>query len=194
MSQRGLQFEKGEYYHIYNRGCNKEDIFRDKENYVYLLRLMEEGIVAYDATLVAYCLMPNHYHLLARQDSETPISELMQDVFNRYAKALNQWVGRRGTLFEERFKAKHIDKEEYLMHLCRYIHLNPLQAGLVKWVEEWEFSDYLEWVGKRPIRFADPRIIRASFQTPEAYERFVLDHTASEEFSRKHKKYLFDTQ
>jgi REP element-mobilizing transposase RayT len=154
---------------------------------------MEEGIVAYDATLVAYCLMPNHYHLLARQDSETPISELMQDVFNRYVKALNQRVGRRGTLFEDRFKAKHIDKEEYLMHLCRYIHLNPLQAGLVKWVEEWEFSDYLEWVGKRPIRFADPRIIRASFQTPEAYERFVLDHTASEEFSRKHKKYLFDT-
>jgi hypothetical protein len=117
---------------------------------------------------------------------------MMQDVFNRYVKALNKWVGRSGTLFEERFKAKHIDKEEYLIHLCRYIHLNPIQAGLVSSVEQWEFSDYLEWIGKRPIRFADPGIIRANFRTPGAYKRFVLDHTASEEFSRKHKKYLFD--
>jgi putative transposase len=192
MSQRGLQFDKGEYYHLYNRGCNKDDIFRDKENYVHLLHLMEEGLQKYDATLAAYCLMPNHYHLLLRQDSDTPISELMQDVFNRYAKALNKWAGRSGTLFEERFKAKHVDKEEYLMHLCRYIHLNPLKAGLVRSVDEWEFSDYLEWIDKRPIRFADPDIIRVNFQTPEAYARFVLDHTASEEFSCKHKKYLFD--
>ncbi|MDP2886695.1 MAG: transposase [Ignavibacteria bacterium] len=192
MSQRELRFEKGEYYHVYNRGCNKEDIFRDKENYVYLLRLMEKGLETYDATLAAYCLMPNHYHLLLRQDSETPISEFIQDIFNRYVKGFNAWCGRSGTLFEERFKAKHIDNEDYLMHLCRYIHLNPLRAGLVKSIEDWGFSDYLEWIGKRPIRFADPGIIRASFRTPEAYVRFVMDHAASKEFELTHRNYLLD--
>jgi len=192
MSQRRLQFERGEYYHVYNRGCNKENIFRDKQNYVYLTHLFEEGLRIHHATLAAYCLMPNHYHLLLRQDSESPLSDLIQDVFNRYVKAFNAWCGRTGTLFEERFRAIHIDDENYLMHLCRYIHLNPVRAGLVDVIEGWEFSDYLEWIGARQTRFADPLIIHANFPSPNDYVQFVSDHVGSEAFQLKHGEYLLD--
>ncbi|MBI1806821.1 MAG: transposase [Ignavibacteria bacterium] len=81
--RRGAQFIQGGYYHIFNRGCNKANIFRSDENYQYLLRLLRSKIVAYQATVIAYCFMPNHYHILLRQDGEVPLSSVVQGVFNK---------------------------------------------------------------------------------------------------------------
>ena len=147
MSKREVVFLSGQYYHVYNRGANKEPIFRDEQNYLFLLKRIKKYAAQYQIAIIAYCLMPNHYHFLLRQDGEATVSDFMQAVFNSYTKAFNKMYARTGTLFEERFRAIAVQKYEYLLHLCRYIHRNPLNAGLVKHPAEWPFSNYLEWVG-----------------------------------------------
>lgn len=94
--------------------------------------------------MVAYCLMPNHYHFLVRQLSDRALSQWVQMLFNGYSQAINQQLNRKGTLFQNRAKHILIDKDEYLVHLVRYIHYNPVEAGLVHSPEEWQFSNYLE--------------------------------------------------
>ncbi len=131
MARREIAFLPGMYYHIYNRGAGRSLIFRAEENYRFLLRRVRENTTTYDISTIAYCLMPNHYHFAFRQDGDRPISALMQAVFNSYSKAYNKAYHRSGTLFEGPFQAVAIEKFEYLLHLCRYIHRNPLDAGLV---------------------------------------------------------------
>jgi putative transposase len=138
--------------------------------------------------MIAYCLMPNHYHFLMKQGCEIPISEVIQDVFNAYVKAFNKRFGRTGTLFEERFKAKHVDNDNYLIHLCRYIHRNPLEAGLVTDIGLWKYSDYQEWIsGKK-----SSQLVSSLFSRPEDYARFVLEYESSSDVSPTFKNYLFD--
>ena len=192
MPRRSIQFIQGEYYHIYNRGCNREDIFRSEENYLYLLRLLRTSIEEHKVRIIAYCLMPNHYHLLFRQDSEIPVSELIQDVFNRYSKAFNNRFQRTGTLFEGPFKAVRIDKEGYLVHLCRYIHRNPMGAGLVKLPEHWRFSNYLEWIGKRKGRLVDVEFVKSRFESPQEYIEFAMKYEPPEKLNKGLSKYTFD--
>jgi len=192
MAQRKFPFETGGWYHVYNRGCNKEYIFRDRENYAYLLRSMEIGAAKYKVKAVAFCLMPNHYHILLRQEEDGAIGSFMQNVFNRYVKAYNVWCGRSGTLFQGPFKAKLVDHEEYLMYPCRYIHLNPLKARLVRSPGDWEFSDYLVWIGQAKPGLSDPSIVRTDFGTPLDYMQFVLDFAASDEFAAKNQEYVLD--
>ncbi|HEV8537766.1 MAG TPA: transposase, partial [Bacteroidota bacterium] len=111
MARRKIVFAQDQYYHIYNRGCNREDIFRTPENYLYLLRLLGECRDNCPVAIIAYCLMPNHYHFLLRQESDTPLSILIQAIFNAYTKAFNKRYRRSGTLFEGPFEAIHVDKE-----------------------------------------------------------------------------------
>ncbi len=192
MSRRSITFSQGEYYHVYKRGCNREDIFRERENYLYLLRLVGTNIQEHNITVVAYCLMPNHYHFLFRQDGEKTIGECIQKIFNSYTKAFNKRFRRTGTLFEERFRAKHISKQEYLIHLCRYIHRNPVEAKLVTKLEVWEYSNYLEWVGKRDGKLVDLDFVHQHFPTPTHYERFVLDYEPPEKVEDELRWWMFD--
>jgi len=95
-------------------------------------------------------------------------------------------------LFEERFKSKHVDEEEYLVHLCRYIHRNPLDAGLVKSIQDWPFSNYQDWIEKRSDGLIDRDFVNAHFSTPEDYTRFVLDYESPKATEKGLAKYLFD--
>ena len=149
MPYRKVQFAQGESYHIYNRGVGRQPIFREEENYLFLLRRVKEYASAFNIAVIAYCLMPNHYHFLLRQDDQEPASRLPQRVFNSYTKAFNKRYDRTGTLFEGPYKAIHIDQDRYLLHLCRYIHANPVKHGLVSDLEQWPYSNYLEWIGAR---------------------------------------------
>ena len=188
MARRNIHFAPGEYYHVYNRGCNKENIFREEENYLYLSRLINESLQKRQVAMIAYCLMPNHFHFLVRQESEVAISEVIHDIFNRYVKAFNKRYGRTGTLFEERFKVKHVDNDNYLIHLCRYIHRNPLEAGLVSDIGSWKYSDYLEWIGGKK----SGQLVSNLFSGPEDYARFVMEYEKSSEVSSALDDYLFD--
>ena len=136
MGIRKVKFLKNNYYHIYNRGCNKENIFIDDENYIYLLRKIIKYKDEFNISVIPYCLMPNYYHFLFRQDSGILISKFIQRLFNGYTKAINKKYGRNGTLFEGKYHSIEVDNENYLIHLCRYIHRNPFEANLVKNLED----------------------------------------------------------
>jgi hypothetical protein len=99
-------------------------------------------------------------------------------VFNSYTKAYNKRYSHTGTLFEGRYKAIRIDKHEYLLHLCRYIHANPVKHGIVSNLEQWPYSNYHEWLGRREGTLFDPIFARAHFLTTEAYQQFVLNYLA----------------
>jgi len=143
MPYRKAQFAQGQFYGIYNRGVGRQPMFREEENYLFLLRRVQKYASALDITVVAYCMMPNHYHFLLRQDDQVPAGRLPQRVFNSYTKAFNKRYDRTGTLFEGPFKAIHVDQDRYLLHLCRYIHANPVKHGLVSDLEQWPYSNYL---------------------------------------------------
>lgn len=186
-------FLKGNYYHIYNRGCNKENIFFNDQNYVYLLRKIKTSINQFGVAVIAYCLMPNHYHFLLRQETELPLSRWIQWLFNGYVQAVNKQQERSGTLFES--KARHIwvDRDSYLLHLARYIHINPLVANLVSKPEKWLYSNYLEWTDQRNGNLVDKEFIKSYFPESNDYKDFVIDYAVENKLVEQLQKYYLDS-
>jgi putative transposase len=176
MPYRKVRFAQGQFYHIYNRGVAQQPIFREEENYWFLLRRVQKYASAFDIAVVAYCLMPNHYHFLLRQDDQISAGRLPQRVFNSYTKAFNKRYDRTGTLFEGPYKAIHVGQDRYLLHLCRYIHANPVKHGLVSDLEQWPYSNYLEWIGARNGKLVDRAFVREHFPVAGSYRQFVLDY------------------
>ena len=135
--------------------------------------------------------MPNHYHFVLRQDGETPISVFIQRLFQTYTQAFNKQQGRKGPLFEGRFRHVHVDRDEYVIHLCRYVHLNPVTAGLVSDPAEWPYSNYLEWIEARSGTLIDHAFVRQFFPMPDAYVAFVQAHIAPH-IAQQLRPYLLD--
>ncbi|MBN2001656.1 transposase [candidate division KSB1 bacterium] len=191
---RKIKFYKDGYYHLYNRGANRMKIFKSTGNYYFLLKRMAKYIPRFKISMIAYCLMPNHYHFLIRQNSDLDIGKFMQSVFNSYVKAFNNLYGRTGTLFEGPFKNIHVNKEEYLVHLCRYIHRNPIDGKkpLVKDIREWPFSNYLEWIDERAGQLVEREFIQGIMPKPYMYEQFVLNYVPPKKFDDGLRWYLFD--
>lgn len=178
MPARIIPFIAGEHYHLYNRGHNRERIFFERENYLFFLRRLREHLTPV-MDIVAYCLMPTHYHLLVRIKSPetSEVSGAVSNAVRRFAisytKAMNKRYNSVGTLFQGAFQAKHVAQDEYLLHLSRYIHLNPVLNGLVERAGDWEFSSYPEYVGLRSGTLPQPEIVLSQFPPSEAYREFV---------------------
>lgn len=185
MPYRDVEFRAGEYYHLYNRGNNFEPIFFERENYLYFLRQMRKYLIAESVEIVAYCLMPSHYHMLVCLKTDD-LASLMQPFALSYTKAMNKRYGRVGSLFQGRFRAKHVDRDEHLTHLSRYIHLNPVTAALVQRPEDWEFSSYPEFIGMRDGTLPNPAIALSQFSSPDAYRQFVEAYTESDRQAIEH--------
>ncbi len=164
------------YYHIYNRGARQVTIFRKPTNYLFTISKLKEYSQTKQIRVIAYCLMPNHYNFLVRQDSEEPAGDLPQFVFNSYSKAYNKMYLHTGTLFEGRFRAKAIQTTSHLLHLCRYIHGNPVKDGLVAEPGDWHYSNYLEWIEERPGRLVDRDFIKEQFSGSEEYKKFLDEY------------------
>ena len=181
----------GHYYHVYNRGVNRQPIFSDQGNYDFLLRRIRHFLPDYDLTFIAYCLMPNHYHFLIRVESDGELSPFIQRLFNSYTQAYNRQQKRSGTLFEGRAKSKLVPEAKYLLHLVRYIHLNPVQAGLIENPYNWQYSNYLVWTGHRQGTLYDPDLAIEFFSDPAEYEDFVLSEIPSN-LERRLRKYTLE--
>jgi len=181
----------GQYYHVYNRGCNRERIFADDDNYAFLLQRARSFLPDYPLSVIAYCLMPNHYHFLLRPDEDGALPRFVQRLFNSYAQAFNRQQGRSGTLFEARAKSVLVDTDEYVLHLCRYIHLNPVRAGLVAHPGEWPYSSYLEWVEQRDGTLVDRSFVRQYFPTAADFQAFVMSEV-DQSLEQKLKAYYLD--
>ncbi len=147
MSQRKVNFEVGEFYHIYNRGNSKQKIFHDKEDYGRFIKsiFLSNGNNSFKIYFIkndtvyefnrgeplvnigAYCLMPNHFHILVTQTNNGSISKFMQKLTTAYAMYYNEKYKRTGSLFEGKFKSEHIEDDKYLKYIFSYIHLNPIK-------------------------------------------------------------------
>ena len=159
-----VKLEYGNYYHIYNRGNNGENVFTEEQNYHYFLKLYIRHIEP-AADTYAYCLLPNHFHLLIRTKTvdeqeryhqakqerfsktflvfkpKTP-SQAFANLFNAYTKAFNKLYQRTGSLFEKPFERIHVTDDVHFTHLITYIHQNPQKHGLISDFRDWHFSSY----------------------------------------------------
>jgi putative transposase len=123
--------------------------------------------------LIAYCLMPNHYHWFVRQDGLMPVRLLAQKVWKSYANSFNHSHGRHGALFENRFQDLPVDEDDYRRTLCCYIHRNPVAANLAAAPGLWPYSNYLDCIGQRPGTLVDHAFIDTYFGGAAAYQRLI---------------------
>ncbi len=176
MPRRKLRFEQGRYYHVYNRGAGRQGIFRKERDYFNLLELMKEISAICNISIIAYCLLPNHYHWLVRQNGPIGVNKLVARIFGSYSQSFNNRYNRSGTLFEGTFEAILVETDEYLRHLCRYIHANPVRHQLSLSPDLWPYSNYLEFVGRRSGKLVDLAFVAAHFPQPGQYEAYVLSY------------------
>jgi REP element-mobilizing transposase RayT len=150
MSRKPRLHIPGASYHVILRGNARDDIFFDDEDRCRFYLLLQEGVERFEHHIHAFCLMTNHVHL-AVQVGEVPLSKVMQNVSFRYTRWVNWRKSRTGHLFQGRYKAFLIDTDEYLLQLVRYIHLNPVRAGLVTSPGDYPWSSQRAYIGKEVL-------------------------------------------
>lgn len=173
MPYRLETIEPHTFYHIYNRGNNKQKIFFEQENYLYFMRLFRKYLEKYDIDLHAYCLMPNHFHLLVQTGIASNVPQMMHDMMIAYVKAINKRYDRIGHLFQNRYKIKPVQSTEYLLHLSRYIHTNPFFAKLVTVAQDWKYSSYKNYISNAVEDKLSTQFILSHFGMKNNYQAFV---------------------
>jgi putative transposase len=144
---RPLRIEfPGAVYHVTSRGDRRESIFVDDEDRVALLAVVGQGLERFDARMLAFCLMGNHYHFVVHT-RRANLSLLMRHINGVYSQRFNRRHGLVGHLLQGRFKAILVDRDAYLLEVCRYVDLNPVRAALVDAVADWRWSSYRSHVG-----------------------------------------------
>lgn len=170
----------GSFYHVLNRGHGGSAIFIDPQNYGFFLAKFRKYVVDQHPILIAYVLMPNHYHFLLEIILDE-FSHAFQNFTISYVKSRNSSYQRGGTLFQGAFKAKIVSQEEYLLHLSRYIHMNPVNGQIVDRPQDYIYSSYKEYVELRNGTLPHPDIVlnqlvnsktSGVFGTSEVYERY----------------------
>ena len=198
MPRRKEIFVVGEIYHILNRSLGGIPIFQDKNLANRFLKtikyyLSSDSPTSYShsdinfddrdltfsstndsVAILAYCLMPNHFHFILKQNKDNGIRIFIQKLINSYSHFYNLKNGRKGPLFEGTFKAVRVETEEQLLHLSRYIHLNPVSSYLVNHPKNYQYSSFSSYIGKDNPLEVDTTIIMSGFSSPKKYGEFVL--------------------
>jgi putative transposase len=181
------------YYHLFNHAVGSDNLFKEKENYLYFLRKFGQYISPVCKTY-AYCLMPNHFHFLIKvreeerllsfyhalkknrkAEKEPDLSKItmqqFSNFFNAYAKAFNLRYNRRGALFIDYVRRKEVNDERYFSNLIRYIHYNPVHHGFCKNIDDWEFSSYGSILSDRKSALEKEKVLEW-FGSKSDYRRF----------------------
>ena len=190
MAKGTIEWGAGNYYHIYNRGAHRQSIVREATNYEFILKLMKKYMAELSVTVIAYCLMPNHYHWLVRQDGNLRAGLLAQRVFNSYSKAFNNRYDHSGTLFEGPYKPILVKDDSYLRHLCIYIHAQPVKDNITPFLDMWDYSNYHEWMGIRNGTLVDHDFIDNYFPNRGQYRRHLMEYLKSRNLPPKLDAYL----
>lgn len=196
MPYRIIPFVNGEFYHLFTRGVEKQITFSDRRDYSHFIEALfyyqiqnpkprfsthrRSKLFPIDtskkiAEIICYCLMPNHFHLLVKQLQDGGISELMRKLLLSATKYRNTKYNRQGSVFQVPFKAVLIESEEQLLHVSRYIHLNPLVSLLTKDLKSYPWSSYLDFIGLNDNTAVKKEEILNFFKSPKDYEKFVLN-------------------
>ena len=165
-------------YHIYNRGVDKNNIFFQKSDWINFYFKMQKYFKPEYVSVLAYCLMQNHFHLLIYAHSDQFVSKALQPFFVSYVTTINKYQKRVGPLFQGPFKSKEVDSDESLLHLSRYIHRNPVEAGIVLNPDEWRHSSFPVYKGLRRDGFVKTDMILDIMGGLVFYEKFVEDYSS----------------
>ncbi len=152
----------GACYHVMVRGNAGQDLFLDDFDRLRFLSLLDKGVARFRHLIHAYCLMTNHVHLLV-QVADIPLSRIIQNVSFRYTRFVNSTRKRAGHLFQGRYKAVLVDGDTYLLELVRYIHTNPLRAGLVDRLDGYPWSSHSVYLGETTLSWLTTDWVLAHF-------------------------------
>lgn len=190
-----------QYYHIYNRGNNRENLFYKEENYHFFLKKYDYYLSDYLETY-AYCLLPNHFHLLVKvkplemfkfsnflklgkplEDPSEIVSEAFRRFFMSYSKAINKQSARTGSLFQKNFKRKLIEQDAYLLTCAKYIHQNPQKHGICDDFKTYQYSSYGRILIEKPTKLMKKEVINW-FGNNDSYKQlhdtFNIDNNIAE--------------
>jgi len=175
----------GKTFHVYNRAVGGELLFKADNDYRYFLRKMSRFILPI-ANIYAYCLIPNHFHLLLKIKESNDIQELAKidtedyskylssifgNFFNSYSKSFNKVYERQGRLFIQPFKRKSVEYEDYFIVLVNYIHRNPLHHGLVENFKDWKYSSFSSFLSVKTSKL-DRHEVMNYFRTVDHFVNF----------------------
>ena len=191
--RRRDKFAVDNYYHVCNRGVERREIFLSERDFQRFIETLEHCLldkrkpskrnqkpinkvsIESPVEVVAFCLMTNHFHLLLKQHLENGLVAYLQRLSNSYAKYFNTKYKREGPLFQGPFKSVRMESEEHLLHLSRYIHLNPVVAGLVEDPKAYKWSSYNSYINSEERTFVKPQIVLGQFSSIGSYKKFTLD-------------------
>lgn len=210
MPGRLIPIISGEYYHIFNIGISHQQTYTTKRDYCRFINaaryyLFKETPIKYanlsilsledrehlweqlygkcpnQASLLAYCLMPNHFHMVLRQEEDNGIAKFIGNLCNSYTRYFNIRHNRSGPLFQGKFKAVHIQTDEQLLHVVRYVHLNPFTGYVIKSIEDcfsYPYSSLPVYKNENHIKdtLVKKEAILKYFNTIEAFDQFTIDH------------------
>lgn len=194
-------YAENHFYHVYNRGVNKGNIFTDESDYTFFLALLKRYLsaeavrdsigrlvpnYASEVELVAYCLMPNHYHMLIYLNEKPGLEHLMRSVMTAYSRYYNRRHGRVGALFQGNYLASMISSDSYLWQVSRYIHLNPLDIR--KKPLDYPYSSIGYYTGARSAAWVHVEHLVDGASDCQNYTEFVNEDVDShiENISLKH--------
>jgi REP element-mobilizing transposase RayT len=178
--------EPANFYHIFNRGNNRQRIFFTRENYIYFLNKVEKHLLPH-LHMLAYCLMPNHFHFLIFSKENLncgAFSKDLQIMLRSYTRAINKQEDRTGSLFQQNTKIKELLNENleidyrddnYPLTCFHYIHQNPIKSGIVGRMEDWEMSSFQEYVEIRENQLVSIIMARNLLDIPDDPELFVTE-------------------
>lgn len=207
MPGRTILLISGEIYHVFNKGLTGQPIFTNKRDYQrffetiifyqnkntpmryskFLIlsgeereKILENLIKRHDSSveLICYCLMPNHFHLLLRQNENNGISKFIGDLTNSYTRYFNVKNKRHGPLFQGKFKAVRIEDDDQLLHVSRYIHLNPYTSYVVKNIKEisvYPYSSFSEYLKQTKDSSINHEPVLSNFKTKKSFMKFTFD-------------------
>ncbi len=214
---RNIKFIKGQFYHIYNRGVDKRDIFTNTGDFYRFLQSMEDfnvrepiGSIFENSfnqlgssapksgklvNFVVFCLNQNHYHFILEPLVNNGIQKFMHRLSTGYTNYFNEKYKRSGSLFQGRYKAIHINSDEYILHLSAYVNLNhKVHKNLnKKWMENLPKSSFEEYIGKTTKNFCSKSIILEQFPSTKDYKFFcesVLPDILERKKNEKELKYI----
>lgn len=214
MPSRVFPFVNGYFYHIYNRGVEKRPIFEGAWDYSRLVKTIQyyqlsgpkprlSIFLKYKTfkpdshkkiiNVISYCLMSNHFHFLLKQTRDGGITEFISKLSNSYTKYYNTKYHRVGPLLQGEFKAVLVESDEQLIHLSRYIHLNPVVSLLVKELNQYRWSSYHEYVGNKN-GICSKEDILGFFKSAKEYQKFALDQIDYGKQLEKIKHQLIDEE